>query len=106
MPQRYGPPGIRGHRITGRTPQSAAPLSSRDEDQAAPAARPPPAQRDLAQAAAIGDDRFSEASGAARLDARSHPLIAEGGPQIFGDPDARFTDLVTLIIATAGSLRA
>jgi hypothetical protein len=59
-----------------------------------------------AQAAAIGGDRFSEASGAARLDARSHPLVAEGGPQIFGDPDARFTDLVTLIIATAASLRA
>lgn len=59
-----------------------------------------------AQAAAIGDDRFSEASHAARLDARSHPLLAEGGPQIFGDPDARFTDLVTLIIATAARLRA
>ena len=56
--------------------------------------------------AAIGDDRFSEASRAARLDARSHPLLAEGGPQIFGDPDARFTDLVTLIIATAARLRA
>jgi TetR/AcrR family tetracycline transcriptional repressor len=60
----------------------------------------------VAQAAAIGDNRFSEASRAARIDARAHPVIARGGPQIFGDPDARFTDLVSLIIATAASLRA
>jgi AcrR family transcriptional regulator len=59
-----------------------------------------------AQAAAIGDNRFSDASRAARIDARTHPVIAQGGPQIFGDPDARFTDLVDLIIATAASLRA
>jgi hypothetical protein len=51
------------------------PRPSRDEDQAAPAGR------------------------------RAHPVIAQGGPQIFGDPDARFTDLVSLIIATAASLR-
>jgi TetR/AcrR family transcriptional regulator, tetracycline repressor protein len=57
-------------------------------------------------AAQAGDDRFTEASRAARLDARTHPVIAEGGPQIFGDPDARFADLVALIIATAASLRA
>jgi TetR/AcrR family transcriptional regulator, tetracycline repressor protein len=57
-------------------------------------------------AAQAGDDRFSEASRAARIDERSHPVIAEGGPQIFGDPDARFADLVGLIIATAASLRA
>jgi TetR/AcrR family tetracycline transcriptional repressor len=57
-------------------------------------------------AAQAGDDRFSEASRAARLDARTHPVIAEGSPQIFGDPDARFADLVSLIIATAASLRA
>jgi TetR/AcrR family transcriptional regulator, tetracycline repressor protein len=57
-------------------------------------------------AAQAGDDRFSEASRAARIDARTHPVIAEGGPQIFGDPDARFADLVGLIIATAASLRA
>ena len=57
-------------------------------------------------AAQAGDDRFSEARRAARLDESTHPVIAQGGPQIFGDPDARFTDLVTLIIATAASLRA
>jgi AcrR family transcriptional regulator len=61
---------------------------------------------EVAQAAAIGDNRFSEASRAARIDARAHPVIARGGPQIFGDPDARFTHLVPLIIATAASLRA
>lgn len=57
-------------------------------------------------AAQAGDDRFSEGSRAARLDARSHPVIARGGPQLFGDPDARFADLVTLIIDAAGRLRA
>ena len=57
-------------------------------------------------AAQAGDARFSEASRAARIDARTHPVIAEGGPQVFGDPDARFSDLVALIIATAASLRA
>jgi TetR/AcrR family transcriptional regulator, tetracycline repressor protein len=57
-------------------------------------------------AAQAGDDRFSEASRAARIDARTHPVIAEGGPQIFGDADARFADLVGLIITTAATLRA
>jgi len=56
-------------------------------------------------AAQAGDDRFSEATRAARLDARTHPLVVQGGPQIFGDPDARFTDLVTLITQTAARLR-
>jgi TetR/AcrR family transcriptional regulator, tetracycline repressor protein len=57
-------------------------------------------------AAQAGDDRFSEARRAERLDARIHPVISEGGPQIFGDPDARFTDLVALIIDAAARLRA
>jgi TetR/AcrR family transcriptional regulator, tetracycline repressor protein len=56
-------------------------------------------------AAQAGDDRFSEATRSARLDARTHPLIAQGGSKIFGDPDARFTDLVTLITDTAARLR-
>lgn len=51
-----------------------------------------------AQAPAIGDDRFSAARRAERLDERTHPVIAAGGPQIFGDPDARFADLLALII--------
>jgi TetR/AcrR family transcriptional regulator, tetracycline repressor protein len=57
-------------------------------------------------AAQAGDNRFSAARRAERLDARTHPVIAEGGPQIFGDPDARFTDLVALIIEAAARLRA
>jgi hypothetical protein len=117
MRPRYGPAGTRGHRITGRrsrcrgrqgTKTRRRPLAGATraysllysftigfciEEQAS------------AQAAAIGDNRFSEASRAARIDARAHPVIAQGGPQIFGDPDARFTDLVNLIIATAASLR-
>jgi TetR/AcrR family tetracycline transcriptional repressor len=58
-----------------------------------------------AQAAETGDDRFSEARRAERLDKRTHPVIAAGGPQIFGDPDARFADLLALIIDAAARLR-
>jgi hypothetical protein len=49
--------------------------------------------------------------------ARGHPITdarpsgdedqaasAAGGPQIFGDPDARFADLLALIIDTAARL--
>jgi hypothetical protein len=95
------------------------PRPSREEDQAAPAGRRHPRLPAAVQlhdrllhrgagvspGSAIGDNRFSEASRAARIDARAHPVIAQGGPQIFGDPDARCTDLVSLIIATAASLR-
>jgi hypothetical protein len=67
------------------------PRPSRDEDQAAPAAGATRAysllysftigfcieEQASAQAAAIGDNRFSEASRAARIDARAHPVIAQ-----------------------------
>jgi hypothetical protein len=76
MRPRYGPAGTRGHRITGRRSR----CRSRQETK-------------------------TRRRRAARIDARAHPVIAGGGPQIFGDPDARFTDLVSLIIATAASLR-
>ena len=56
-------------------------------------------------AAQAGDDRFSEARRIERLDARAHPLVSQGGTEIFGDPDTRFADLVALIIETAARLR-
>ena len=37
---------------------------------------------------------------------RTHPLAAEAGPVIFGDPDARFAELVAILVDAAGRLRA
>jgi hypothetical protein len=114
MPQRYGPVGKHGHRITGRRPRCRGRQGTKTRRRAL-AGRCQPSATSLsgfcieeqasAQAAAIGDDRFSEASRARLRDERTHPVIAQGGPQIFGDPDARFTDLVTLIIDAAARLR-
>ena len=59
-----------------------------------------------AQAAASGDDRYSLARRAERLDSHAHPLAAQAGPEIFGDPDARFADLVGVIIDAASRMRA
>src|SRR5262249_42449252 len=59
-----------------------------------------------AQAAASGDDRYSLARRAERLDSHAHPLAAQAGPEIFGDPDARFADLVGVIIEAASRMRA
>jgi TetR/AcrR family tetracycline transcriptional repressor len=56
----------------------------------------------VAQAA---DDRYSLARRAGRLDRRTHPLAVQAGPEIFGEPDMRFADLVTMIIDTAARLR-
>jgi TetR/AcrR family transcriptional regulator, tetracycline repressor protein len=59
----------------------------------------------VAQAVAAGDARYSLAHRAQRLDSRTYPLVVESGPQIFGDPDARFADLVALIIDVAARMR-
>ena len=56
----------------------------------------------VAQAA---DDRYSPARRAGRLDSRTHPLAAQAGPEIFGDPGTRFAELVTMIINAAGRMR-
>ncbi len=60
----------------------------------------------VAQATAAGDDRYSIARRAERLDADAHPLIAAAGPEIFGDPEDRFNDLVAVIIQTTDRMRA
>lgn len=57
----------------------------------------------VAQAA---DDRYSLSRRAERIDATAHPLAAEAGPAIFGDPDARFADLVAILVDAVGRLRA
>lgn len=59
----------------------------------------------VAQAAATGDDRYSLARRAERLNSRTHPLVRQAGPEIFGDPDVRFTDLVTVIIDATSRMR-
>jgi TetR/AcrR family transcriptional regulator, tetracycline repressor protein len=59
----------------------------------------------VAQVAATGDDRYSLARRAERLNSRTHPLVRQAGPEIFGDPDVRFTDLVTVIIDATSRMR-
>jgi TetR/AcrR family transcriptional regulator, tetracycline repressor protein len=59
----------------------------------------------VAQVAASGDDRYSLTRRAERLDARTHPLVVQAGAELFGDPDARFTDLVGAIIETVARIR-
>ena len=55
--------------------------------------------------AATGDDRYSFARRAERLNSRTHPLVRQAGPEIFGDPDVRFTDLGTVIIDATSRMR-
>ena len=55
------------------------------------------------QAVATGasrDDRYSLARRAERLDADRYPRVVESGAYIFGDPDARFADLVEVIVGS------
>ena len=56
--------------------------------------------------AQAGDDRYSLSRRAERVDATAHPLAAEAGPVIFGDPDPRFADLVAILVDAVGRLRA
>jgi hypothetical protein len=56
--------------------------------------------------AQAGDDRYSLSRRAERAGATTHPLAAEAGPVIFGDPDTRFAELVAILVDAAGRLRA
>jgi AcrR family transcriptional regulator len=58
----------------------------------------------VAQAEA-GDDRYSLARRADRLDADRYPRVVESGPYIFGDADARFADLVDVIVGSIGRMQ-
>ena len=59
-----------------------------------------------AVAQAAGDDRYSLERRAERVGAAAHPLVAEAGPVIFGDPGARFDGLVAVIVGAAGRMRS
>jgi hypothetical protein len=56
--------------------------------------------------AQAGDNTYSLSRRAERVDAAAHPLAAEVGSVIFGDPDARFAGLVAILVDAAGRLRA
>jgi TetR/AcrR family transcriptional regulator, tetracycline repressor protein len=59
----------------------------------------------VAQSIAAGDQRYSLEHRASRLDKSAHPLVVESGPEIFGDPDARFAEQVAVIIDAADRMR-
>jgi TetR/AcrR family transcriptional regulator, tetracycline repressor protein len=52
-----------------------------------------------------GDERYSLTHRAQRLDADRYPRVVESGPYIFGDPDARFADLIDVIVASIGRMQ-
>jgi TetR/AcrR family transcriptional regulator, tetracycline repressor protein len=56
----------------------------------------------VTMAAAVGDDRYSLERRAQRLDAQKYPQVVESGPHIFGDADARFNDLVEVLVNAIG----
>ena len=62
-------------------------------------------EQSVAQAIAAGDERYSLDRRAERVDQQAHPLVVESGPEIFGDPDARFADLVAVIVDAASRMR-
>lgn len=62
-------------------------------------------EQSVAQAIAAGDQRYSLERRAERVDQQAHPLVVESGPEIFGDPDARFADLVAVIVDAASRMR-
>ena len=62
-------------------------------------------EQSVAQAIAAGDERYSLERRAERVDQQAHPLVVESGPEIFGDPDARFGDLVAVIVDAASRMR-
>lgn len=60
----------------------------------------------VSQAVAAGDARYSLASRAERVGATAHPLVARAGPEIFGDRDRRYDQLVGVIVEAVGRMRA
>lgn len=60
----------------------------------------------VAQAAAAGDERYSLDHRAQRFDAATHPLVLQAGRELFGDPDRRFGDSLTLLVDAVDPQRA
>jgi TetR/AcrR family transcriptional regulator, tetracycline repressor protein len=57
----------------------------------------------VAQVTASGDDSYSRR--ADLIGAQNAPLVVEAGDVLFGDPDARFTELLDLQLETVARLR-
>ncbi|MGC4104740.1 MAG: TetR/AcrR family transcriptional regulator C-terminal domain-containing protein [Thermomicrobiales bacterium] len=60
----------------------------------------------VAQMRAHGDARYTLEARDARLDAEHFPLTAEAGRTLFGDQDARFSELLAAIVTAALSFRS
>jgi TetR/AcrR family tetracycline transcriptional repressor len=58
------------------------------------------------QVTASGDDSYSPARRAELIGPGTAPLAVEAGPVLFGDPDTRFTELLTLLLDTIARTRA
>jgi AcrR family transcriptional regulator len=59
----------------------------------------------IEEQATTGDDRYLLERRAERLDPDDTPLAVAAGPEIFGDPDERFADLIAVLIDTVGRMR-
>ncbi len=59
----------------------------------------------VSQAIAAGDERYSLARRAELVGEEQAPLAVEAGAVIFGDPEARFTDLVELLLDSVARMR-
>jgi TetR/AcrR family transcriptional regulator, tetracycline repressor protein len=58
------------------------------------------------QVTASGDDRYAPGRRAEAIGPASAPLAVEAGDVIFGDPDTRFAELVSLLLAAIAPLCA
>lgn len=59
----------------------------------------------VSQAVADGDERYSLPAREQRLADGAHPLVVASGPVLFGEPDARFADLVAVLVDAADRMR-
>ena len=59
----------------------------------------------VAQAVSDGDERHSLEWRAERVSDGRTPLVLQAGPEVFGDPDARFNDLVGVLIDAVCRMR-
>jgi TetR/AcrR family transcriptional regulator, tetracycline repressor protein len=63
-------------------------------------------EQSVLQAVASGDDRYSFARRAELVGPQTAPLAVEAGRVIFGDSEARFTDLISVLLEAVGRMRA
>jgi TetR/AcrR family transcriptional regulator, tetracycline repressor protein len=59
----------------------------------------------VSMAVAVGDDRYSLAKRAERLDAQQYPHVVESGTYIFANPDVRFKDLIDVLLDAVARMR-